>query len=608
MTRRALILASQTYGLQGCDADAELMRATLSALGFECDVRTGGDATRAGIVDGVDRLAAASGPGDAAVVYYSGHGGRVARPDAAERRATGRSAYFQFIVPFDIDESGPDDFRGLLSEELSALQARLTDAYTSRGATPNVTMILDCCHSGYLARDTTLVPRFVELDAKMFPLLGIRVRASQLDPGAGLRTNPDAVRLVACQEEQSAFEKPSARGGRHGVLTDAFATLLDGLGDRPVSWTVAGDALRRAVQLVAPDQRPDVEGPDSTLLFSVEREPAIVPTVPVEHRDGTLVIEAASVLGLAAGDEVALVDAVGGADVGRARVRAVVEGTATLTADPSPPAGIALRAAPRRLSLGRRRVAIDVPGPLGDELRRGIGTSPLLSTDDGPEPVFATVRGVGDGLTVQDDMGAPMMLAPAAGDAAGQQRVLDVLATMANGRRLRELPSGAGAARLDADVDVRFATVADGVTTDRARHGERLAVGTAVALTLANLADAPRYAWVFDVCLAGRVTLLTAAAPSGTLLEPRGRAGDVRSVLGAAGSPLFWPGDVPAGDPAGASGARPESLVVVVADRRQDLSSLTEPPGGTRDGTDDDLLGTAFRYRVETIDFLVVAA
>ena len=122
MTRRALILASQTYGLQGCDADAELMRATLSARGFECDLRTGGDATRAGILDGVDRLAAASGPGDAAVVYYSGHGGRVARPDAAERRATGRSGYFQFIVPFDIDESGPDDFRGLLSEELSALQ------------------------------------------------------------------------------------------------------------------------------------------------------------------------------------------------------------------------------------------------------------------------------------------------------------------------------------------------------------------------------------------------------------------------------------------------------------------------------------------------------
>ena len=103
--------------------------------------------------------------------------------------------------------------------------------------------------------------------------------------------------------------------------------------------------------------------------------------------------------------------------------------------------------------------------------------SPLLSTDDGPEPAFATVGGVGEGLIVHDDVGAAMMLAPVAGDAAGQHRVVDVLATMANGRRLRQLPSGAGAARLEADVDVRFATVAGGVTTDRARHGERLAVG-----------------------------------------------------------------------------------------------------------------------------------
>jgi len=47
-------------------------------------------------------------------------------------------------------------------------------------------------------------------------------------------------------------------------------------------------------------------------------------------RDGTLVIEAATVLGLAAGDEVALVDASGGAAIGRARVRVVAEGTATL--------------------------------------------------------------------------------------------------------------------------------------------------------------------------------------------------------------------------------------------------------------------------------------
>ena len=44
---------------------------------------------------------------------------------------------------------------------------------------PNVTTILDCCHSGYAARDTVLVPKFVELEPRMFRMMGIRTRAEQ---------------------------------------------------------------------------------------------------------------------------------------------------------------------------------------------------------------------------------------------------------------------------------------------------------------------------------------------------------------------------------------------------------------------------------------------
>ena len=52
-------------------------------------MRTGTDATRAGILDGLDQLVGSiTDPTDAVVLYYSGHGGRVARPDFAER--TGR--------------------------------------------------------------------------------------------------------------------------------------------------------------------------------------------------------------------------------------------------------------------------------------------------------------------------------------------------------------------------------------------------------------------------------------------------------------------------------------------------------------------------------------
>ena len=201
MARRALLIGSQTYGLAGCEGDVTLMRDALQRRGFDTvDVRTQGDATRAGVVDGFEQLIGATGPGDAAVVYYSGHGGRVARPDADARRASGASAYFQFIVPFDIDESEEGDFRGLLSEELTILQRRLTDAFGGDGASANVTTILDCCHSGYLVRDADLVPKSIALEPRMFRMMGIRARAAELASPAGLQTNPHAVRLVACQK------------------------------------------------------------------------------------------------------------------------------------------------------------------------------------------------------------------------------------------------------------------------------------------------------------------------------------------------------------------------------------------------------------------------
>ena len=108
-------------------------------------------------------------------------GPRRPRGPAGRRRPAGRAgrpAYFQFIVPFDIDESeagrlprpavrGADGRSSAVSPTPSA----------GRGAAPNVTTILDCCHSGYLARDTDLVPKFDRPRTEDVPDDG--------DPGAG---------------------------------------------------------------------------------------------------------------------------------------------------------------------------------------------------------------------------------------------------------------------------------------------------------------------------------------------------------------------------------------------------------------------------------------
>ncbi|MCA1691433.1 MAG: caspase family protein [Actinobacteria bacterium] len=154
MTARALLVASQMFGLTGCERDAALMRQVLEERGFSCTTLLTAEGTRAGIMTAFDELIAATGAEDAAVFYYSGHGGRMPLSDWRDRRAAGQPSHLQFLVPSDIELSTEEDFRGLLGEELTAIQRRLTDR------TQNVTTILDCCHSAYMARGLSpAIPR-----------------------------------------------------------------------------------------------------------------------------------------------------------------------------------------------------------------------------------------------------------------------------------------------------------------------------------------------------------------------------------------------------------------------------------------------------------------
>src|ERR1700759_313069 len=114
MARHALVLGSQMEGLRGVDNDTRRMAAMLDARGFAVDLRVGADATRAGMLAGYDQLIAASGPDDAAVVYYCGHGYHASVPQE------GRS--WQCIAPTDLREGTVTDWRGITAWELSIKQ------------------------------------------------------------------------------------------------------------------------------------------------------------------------------------------------------------------------------------------------------------------------------------------------------------------------------------------------------------------------------------------------------------------------------------------------------------------------------------------------------
>ena len=149
MRKRALLIGCQTGALRGVHADVELMAALLGSFGFEVTTLIEAQATSDGIRNGYRGLIEDTAGGDAALVYYSGHGARFKNP--AQHPSEPR--WVQYLCPTDMDGGREGAFRGLLAEELSQLQWALTEK------TDNVTTILDCCHSARMSRDPAALPK-----------------------------------------------------------------------------------------------------------------------------------------------------------------------------------------------------------------------------------------------------------------------------------------------------------------------------------------------------------------------------------------------------------------------------------------------------------------
>jgi hypothetical protein len=609
MKRNALLIGSQTFGLTGCDADVALMKRVLGDNGFDAiRTLTGEDASRDGIVGAVEQLIGAAGEDDAVVLYYSGHGGRMKHPDWEERRAAGLPPYLQFIVPWDIESSTDDDFRGLLAEEISSLQWRLTEK------THNVTTILDCCHSGYMARDAMLLPKSI---SKEFPVAGLLARVASVPAehrDGGRDTNPYAVRIVACQPEQSAYERQS-----QGVFTESLAALLTEHSSGELTWTVLGTLVRDRVVTLAP-QNPEVEGPAERLPFTldVRRRPQ---AYPVLVDDAEVTIEAATLLGIEVGDTFQLVGPDGKTAVGTANVTELDGDLAILTVDGNG-AGVpeGAEAVPVETSVPRRPVRIEAPAGKGAGLTELIGRSPRLRVAEGDEPVLATIAANGK-LVVEDATGQPLRTDGEVDNDSGRRETIGLVELLAAAERMRTLSSGRGGAALEVPVEVELARHVDDEREPCRLNGERLFEGDKVSLTVRNRGDSELYFWLFDVGISNRTMLITNDAPSGARLEPAGTAGDTRTIGGSGGAALGWPADVPR------DAGRSELFVLIVADRQQNLRPLETVSGTTRElrpaaaspldalleearsGTREMPLEVAdapqLRYRIEQVEFFL---
>lgn len=596
--KRALVVGSQIEGLRGVEGDTVLMEEMLVARGFQVDRRIRDHATRAGILAGYDALIEASQEGDVAVVYYGGHGFHAALESEQLRS-------WQCIAPTDLRKSGVDDWRGITAWELSIKQAQLT------ARTKNVTVILDCCSASQMSRNAEV--QHATARALPHPLhtrIEHHVAALRAQYGAAFDAvaatgSPDAVRLVACGETESAFEAPDAAGAVHGVFTAALLHVLREVGDTPISWSAIIDAIRARVVRRFIHQRPEVEGPKRRQLFSLVEDDERG-HVAISATGYGFLLPVGRLTGVTKGDVYGIMR-VGAktydsrAALAQVEVTEVMALTSKAQWKQGMPGMLAMPgmqgeqelpvdavAFPITRNAVRRAVALDVPEAERGRIEKAIAAVPTLRVATADESgVVATLKLAQDELTIED-AGGPMF--PAARFPGELDGTIKNLANLGVAQGIRELEGEHGV--FPHELAIELGTIDRGDARPLPAHGAALGLRDRIYVKVTSKAYRRLYVHVFNVGVRGKVTLLSGLAPSGVALD----GGDPPFVLGRGangaftGLDLCWPEGLPK-----SSSPRTDELVVIATTAKTSLKTLEtqEFLGGTRSPGSklSDLLG-----------------
>lgn len=617
MAKRALVVGSQLRPLKGVHNDVEAMAVLLGQLEFTVDRRIEGDATREGILEGYRRLIADSASGDAAVIYYSGHGGFAVNPNPkpSERER------LQCIFPTDWSDTG--DFRGILDLELSKWQADLT------ARTPNVTVILDCCHSAELSRVAGPAGR----EEGPVPRVYGAVWAESVEEFLAdhpldlslvhVESNPHAVRVVAAESDRSAYEDFVAIDGdvvRRGLFTYALQQVLSAPGGAALSWRTIVNRVRELVLGLAPMQRPIVEGPADRLVFTtsvLERPDAVVFT----RRDGVPLLRASRILGANVGATYHIMPfGVTKLDISAAIATATVAELVGLDARVEVTPKVASAPPPQDGALAfpdqvpYPPVPVHVEGTDPERVRELLRTSRFAVEAPRQQARFVIRADAStiEMLEVDRRAGTPL-----GNDDTGRSVLLERLARWAKAESVRSLVT----VGLPHDaIGLSWGRVENGTEVPHG-PGERLHIGESLYVAFSNRGTAPLYVAVFDVGVDGTVTLLTSSSPDGrqvapkaTSYVPRNHAHDRKGL-----PPMYWPEEVPK------DAARRESLVVLATTKATTFTSLETSrsidrgpsnrlelllesfrEGTARNAPTEDAGAMADGYWVGTIDFELV--
>lgn len=463
--------------LDGCVNDAHVMR-DLLVDGFGAapeDVRLLVDeaATRDAIIDAFRSHLIENDdirPGDAIVFHFSGHGANMLDPlDASP------TGLIESLVAHD---SGTAGVFGIPDTTVAALLALLA---AKRG--DNITVILDCCHSGSGTRHAEGQAPKVRLTRpdERVPPKGLD---AEIVAAARALSASDAVPytlLAACRDRELAQEYVDASSGKprcHGAFTwylvEALSRLAPG-----TSYAMLHESVAARVSAYNPRQMPQCEGARDREVFGaaqVRRDP-FVRVVAVER--GELVLDGGALHGIGRDARLALypssvqtLDALPDA-IGEAVVTAVTPTRARAVAVGVEPE-VLLRAralmvdggevvAPRRVGLSvGADVSARAKAALGAVERWMAGSRWVAAAGEGPAELV--VRAEGDRLVVCGaDDGAPLVMPWAVFDAEETgRRVAGALEVIARFRRVGALGNPDPGSRLQGRLRVRLRKFVEG--------------------------------------------------------------------------------------------------------------------------------------------------
>lgn len=275
--------------LAGCMNDVEIMHSLLiSTYGFRSDhVMTllNGDATSASVPQAWRSfLVARSKPGDKIVFYYSGHGFQAPDDNGDEEDGLDESLVLHDAILSD------DGVEGILRDDaLGELTALLNGR--------DVTVVLDCCHSGTGIRSIARV-RSISLDdfrggdaTRSLAPSAPRGRSAAGDDAGSFADLRDigshVVLLAACQPHEVAVERQmpvAGRLARHGVFTASLWELEQRATAAGKDLTYADVRDHLAQDMPGSTQRPSVEAPQTALnspLFGGRPAPAAPSSPPL---------------------------------------------------------------------------------------------------------------------------------------------------------------------------------------------------------------------------------------------------------------------------------------------------------------------------------------